>query len=263
MMGSRDAPALVESAAGSPRSNATPARARAGRKSWALAPSRAVVDSASAPNTEPIALPEETSAANRPRSELTETFVLVERAQDGDRDAFGELTRRYYERVRRVVRRRMGQRMRGLMESNDVVQETFHHAIRGFERFEMRNASSFINWLAKIAERTIIGLNDYFDADKRGKARAAGDEPLDVADDGPGVSTQVLLHEEFELMRECVFELRDKHRQLLLLRHDRGLTWKEIAKAVGKPSEDAARQSYKIAIARLLSAFRRRTRDRG
>jgi len=49
--------------------------------------------------------------------DLQPSMLLLRRAQAGDRDALNDLIVRYYDRVFRIVRIRMGKRLRRTMES--------------------------------------------------------------------------------------------------------------------------------------------------
>jgi RNA polymerase sigma-70 factor (ECF subfamily) len=69
---------------------------------------------------------------------------LLERAREGDEDAFAALVRRYSPSLLRVAQ--MYVPTRSLAE--DVVQETWLGVVRGLERFEGR--SSFRTWLFRI-----------------------------------------------------------------------------------------------------------------
>ena len=62
--------------------------------------------------------------------ELTQSLDLVRSAQEGDSDALNLLFERYYERVRRVVRMRLGRKLRQEMDSGDILQETFMAAAK-------------------------------------------------------------------------------------------------------------------------------------
>ena len=57
--------------------------------------------------------------------DLTQSLDLVRSAQNGDGGALNLLFERYYERVRRVVRMRLGNKLRQEMDSGDILQETF------------------------------------------------------------------------------------------------------------------------------------------
>ncbi len=50
---------------------------------------------------------------------------LVHLAQAGDQNALNELFDRYYERVRSIVRLRLGKKLRLATESGDILQDTF------------------------------------------------------------------------------------------------------------------------------------------
>src|SRR5678815_4319260 len=103
-----------------------------------------------------------------PESEdLTKSFDLIRRAQAGDPPALNRLCERYYDRVRRIVRIRLGPALRSRLEVEDILQDTFVAAVRDFQGFQVRNEGSFINWLAKLAEHKITEAADYFGAKKR------------------------------------------------------------------------------------------------
>lgn len=69
---------------------------------------------------------------------------ILERAQAGDRAAFGQLVRSYHRRVYMTAYRIMGNHD----DANDVVQDSFVRAMRGLSAFDMR--SDFFTWLYRI-----------------------------------------------------------------------------------------------------------------
>src|SRR5262249_1015540 len=103
--------------------------------------------------------------------DITHSLDLVLRAQEGDREALNRLIERYYERVRRIGRLRLGSHLREMVDSGDILQETFITAVRLFDDFEMREEASLINWLARLAERQIIAAADFYGAKKRDHGR--------------------------------------------------------------------------------------------
>ena len=70
---------------------------------------------------------------------------VVQASLDGDARAFGELTRRYDQRLLNFVYRTIGDRERG----QDLVQETFVRVYRHLHRFEQ--AKKFSTWIYTIA----------------------------------------------------------------------------------------------------------------
>jgi DNA-directed RNA polymerase specialized sigma24 family protein len=62
------------------------------------------------------------------------TQRLVTLAQAGDESALDRLCNVYGERVRRIIRLRMGKELRSKMESMDLVQDAFISALRVISR---------------------------------------------------------------------------------------------------------------------------------
>ena len=70
---------------------------------------------------------------------------LVDRAREGDADAFGQLVRRHQQRIQRVA----VHMLRDRAEAEDVTQETFIRAYRALARFDGR--SEPYTWFYRIA----------------------------------------------------------------------------------------------------------------
>src|SRR5213083_3097396 len=74
--------------------------------------------------------------------------LLIEQAQNGDREAFEQLVRRHYRDILRLAFHMLGNRE----EARDVFQETFLKAYRSLGRF--RFASSFYTWIFFFKQKT-------------------------------------------------------------------------------------------------------------
>ena len=198
---------------------------------------------------------------------LTQTLELVKKAQSGDRDALNRLFDRYYERVRRSVRARIGARMRSMLDSGDVLQLTFAKAFQIFDRFEMRNEGSFIHWLCEIAVGQIHDENDKGEAKKR--KPKGGLQSLDAApgDDGgdlhgmipashTGPVGKAAKSEHQEAVDDCLDKLPDEHRKCIVLRDYEGLEWLEVAKELGKNTDSAARELHRRALLLLAKCLK-------
>ncbi|MCB9898354.1 MAG: sigma-70 family RNA polymerase sigma factor [Planctomycetes bacterium] len=197
-------------------------------------------------------------------AELTRSIELVERAQSGDLEAYNRLFERYYERVLRIVKIRLGPRARSYVEAEDIVQETFIAAVRTFERFEMRSESSLINWMAKLAEHKIKESVDYFHAQKRDRRRERAfvyvrnamdsgslhfDPPADI-----DIPLDAVEKSELKLIiEECLSELSETHREVILLRLYAKGSWDWIAEQIGRPTEGAARELFRRAKIALVN----------
>ena len=195
--------------------------------------------------------------------EITQSLDLVLRAQQGDRGALNRLCDRYYERVRKIVRLRLGARLRERVDSGDILQETFLAAVRSIESFEMREEASLINWLSRLAERQIIAAADYHGAKKRDSRR---DVPLTSGTgDSQTVSVRLGLEdgrvprpldsvadaEEQARVESCLERLPEEYRELILLRNYADASWESVAEETGRPSAAAARMMHARALVEL------------
>ncbi len=84
------------------------------------------------------------------KMESNRILNLVEQAQTGDREAFGELVREFETTVFSIVLRRL----RNHSEAREVTQDVFMQAMRKLP--QLREAERFIGWLRRIAVRMSI-----------------------------------------------------------------------------------------------------------
>jgi len=197
------------------------------------------------------------------------TIDLVKGAQQGEQDARDALFERYQGRVLKIVRIRLGARLRTSLESTDILQEAAAEALKGLNRFEMRDESSFIRWLATIVEHQITARADYHQASKRSKSREVplqervdtkmGESEINLADDAVVTPfSDVMKTEEQDAVQDAIAELPEKYRELIVLRDYTGASWEDVAEAVGAKSPNAARMMHSRAVARLGKTLRER-----
>ncbi len=159
---------------------------------------------------------------------------LVERAQAGDADAFETLVRRYQGWVFTLTLRMLGDRG----EAEDVAQEVFLKAYRGLGRF--RGASRFSTWLYAIASNHCL---NYLQARARrpraadlGAAAAADDPPSAVErlpDGAPRADALLERQDLARIVQQELGQIKEEHRVVLILRDIQGLSYEEIADALG------------------------------
>ena len=82
--------------------------------------------------------------------------ALVERAQEGDRAAFDELTRSVGSILLERIRRRIGIELRQRLDPEDVLQEAYLRGFRSIEKFEWRGEGSFESWVYGIALKIVL-----------------------------------------------------------------------------------------------------------
>jgi len=141
-----------------------------------------------------------------------EEALLVQKALEGDEDAFAELVRRGAPAALGAARRVTGDR--ALAE--DAAQEAFLRAYRALKDY--RHESSFAAWVRKIALRTAIDL-----------VRRRRPEDVLPQDTRSPVSEEKR-QEDADLLREALKHLSPLDREILLAREVEGEPDKEIAR---------------------------------
>ncbi len=194
-----------------------------------------------------------------PAPGLATSIELVRKAQGGDRGALDQLFERYYERVYRIVRIRMGARLRGVLESLDLVQETCAVAARKLDAFQPEDRASLIQWLARIAEHQIHDAADRIAAQKRDVGRETPLESGDLGSTRGASPSSIVANQELkEIYDACVEGLPGDYRELILLRDYALASWEETARAVSAPNVHAAQEKYRRAQVRLAGSLRKR-----
>ena len=168
----------------------------------------------------------------------TDERCLVDRAQQGDRAAFGLIYQHYVDRVYSFVHFRV--RDDGLAE--DLTQEVFIQALRGLGTYDWRG--SLAPWLLRIARNTVI---DHWRTVARRPERPLsvveiGDEEGDETSRIGRLATEEaevgLAEIEGQLDRaqliDATARLTDLQQQVIALRFAAGLSIRETAEALGR-----------------------------
>src|SRR5438874_11001023 len=122
----------------------------------------------------------------------TEIKSLVERAQAGDRTAYGELVERFQPTVYAVALARL----RNPTEAQELVQEVFLHGMKKLP--QLRDAQCFAGWLRQITVRMAINR-----LTRRGPLRRVDGEALEqAAAAGPGPLDNLVQSEESAQLHE-------------------------------------------------------------
>lgn len=194
------------------------------------------------------------------------TVALLRRYQAGDRAALEDLFASFYPRVERIVRVRSSAALRRRVPVEDLVQQTFLRALSRLEEFEIRADGRLIDWLARIAERSIADAVRHSGAECRDGGRevsadarnAEGRRFVELEAPTTGVPERVARAELEEMVDECLARLAAHHREVILLHDFAQADWEYIARETGRPSVNAAQQLYRRAKARLGAELLRR-----
>jgi RNA polymerase sigma-70 factor (ECF subfamily) len=193
------------------------------------------------------------------------TQELVTLAKGGNESALERLCRVYGERVRRIIRLRMGQELRSRLESMDMVQDVFMCAFRDLEEFNYTSQGDFLRWLGQIAENRIRDNLDKIHADKRDirkeiplqdDAATSRDDHARVFEPARNTTPSVILSqkEDLDKLEKAIDKLRPEYREVIIWAKIDGLSYKEIGNKLGK-SADAAGHLLLRAMVSLTDTF--------
>ncbi len=177
------------------------------------------------------------------------TVELIADARRGNSAALDDLFRRHHDHLLMAVRLRLGPRLRGVLESGDILQSVALEAFRELDGFEPRGQGSFRRFLNHLVLNKIRDRARHFEAQKR-----SGTEPLtpehleDAATAGTG--NYLDPNGRFEQLEAEIRRLPDDLQEVLILRAVDGLPSAEVAQQLGK-SDAAVRKMYSRGIAQL------------
>lgn len=158
--------------------------------------------------------------------------VLVERYRGGDAAAFDEMVTLYWDRIFSRAFKLLNNRE----DAEEVTQDTFIRARKGLENF--RGEAAFSTWLYQIATNLARNKYWYWWRRKRGASVSidqslAEDSSLTLSDllpaegETPGEAT--VTQEFIDRVSSCMDRLSPKHREILILRNVKDLSYEEIA----------------------------------
>lgn len=168
-------------------------------------------------------------AVDRPAADdpAAAVWALVQRAQTGDMDAFGEIYRLYYPSVEKYV----FFRVRSRQISEDLTSETFLRALKRIDSFTWKGRDLGA-WLVTIARNLVA---DYYKSGRYRLEITIGDLlDADQADRDPGPEDAVITYLTNVDLLTAVQALSDEQRQCIVLRFLNGCSVAETAEAMGR-----------------------------
>jgi RNA polymerase sigma-70 factor (subfamily 1) len=191
------------------------------------------------------------------------TQQLVALVKGGDASALDQLCRVYAERVRWMVRLRMGKELRRNLDSMDVVQDVLIHALGGITDFTYENEGDFVRWLSRIAENALRDNWKRFHAEKRdirkevplndrgpttGGRSGGAPGPIDATTPSVIMSRK----EDLARLEQAIDELKPEYREVIVLTRIEGLSYQEVGNRLSKNSE-----AVRKLVFRAMSALTR------
>ena len=172
---------------------------------------------------------------------LTTDEQVVERALAGDREAFGEIVRRWERKIFALNFGILG----SAEDARDATQETFLSAYRNLQGF--RGEAKVSSWLHRIA------VNQCITRQRRARVRAetwledeveAGGGRLPATDERGSPASETEKRERAEATRRAVAALPLELRQVVVLKEFEELTFQEIADALQVPLSTVKSRLY-------------------
>ena len=147
--------------------------------------------------------------------------ILIERAKNGDLEAFEALIIDYEQLVYNIIYRLMG----NPEDTYDLSQETFIKVYTKINQFD--GTSKFSTWLYRIATNTCLDELRR----RRGKETFSLDQKIEGEEGSvhPEQENKIVEKEKAQIIQKALSEVNEKNREVLVLRDIQQLSYDEIA----------------------------------
>lgn len=196
-----------------------------------------------------------------PSRDLQSTLDLLTEVRRGNKGALDRLVHRYMPELTSWASGRLPRWARQSVDTDDLVQETLIQVFQKLEGFEYRGDGALLAYLRQALLNRI--RNQLRWADRRPRLEELAESPDESAVSPLEAAIGVESVERYEAALEL---LTPQDREAVIARIELGLTYPELARALGKPSPDAARMAVARAMVRLGEEMRdaeRRPREDG
>ena len=185
-------------------------------------------------------------AGDEHASEPESTVELLARARAGDAAALDEVFARAIPLLTRWARGRLPRWARDLIDTDDLVQDTVISTLKHIDVFEYRVDSALQAYLRQAVMNRIRN-------EIRRASRHPAPETLDsgVADVGSSPLEQLIGKQTLDAYDEAMAALEPEEREAVVGRVELGLSYAELAAAMGRPSADAARMAVGRALVKV------------
>jgi RNA polymerase sigma-70 factor (ECF subfamily) len=180
------------------------------------------------------------------------TIELVVQARDGNQLALEALLQRSLPRLKRWARGRLPPAARGLIDTEDLVQDAAIHAVARLDQFEPRHVGALQAYL----RRSVI--NRIRDEIRRvGRRPVAEDLSENLASSDASPLELAIRKESYARYRAALEQLRPRDRELVVARLEAQWTLAELRQQFGFNSAAAARMALTRALNRLIALLKK------
>ena len=172
--------------------------------------------------------------------------ILIQKAKNGDNEAFGRLYELYFVPIFRYIYFRV----KSKAEAEDLTQEVFLKAYSAIKNFEDKNKSP-VSYFFTIARNTVI---DYWR--KKKELVVNKDETFEKISDKNSDPLKLTEQKEMgDFVKQAIEDLTQDQQEVIILKFINGRTNREIANLLNK-SEEVVRQLQCRALKVLRQKFK-------
>jgi RNA polymerase sigma factor (sigma-70 family) len=193
------------------------------------------------------------SGMDSAQAQRDDSLEMLRRASDGDDNALEELFSRLIPQLRRWSTGRLPRWARERYDTEDLVQETVLQAVRNLEAFEPRQQGGFLAYLRNAVLNRI--RNEMRNTIRKRTADGSGEMDVNPA---PSPLDQAISLEAMARYESALQRLTATERDGIRMRIEEGRNYREIAKALGWASADAARMAVGRALRRVAEQLSQR-----
>lgn len=158
---------------------------------------------------------------------LEDEIKIIERAKDGEAEAFGLLYDHYLPKIYRFVLLKVSHRE----EAEDLTHQTFLKAWENISNY-IDQGFPFSSWLYQISRNTVI---DHY----RSSAKAKSNENIDdlaeiISDENESIDSSLDKKMALKTVTKAIKELKDIEQDVIIMRFVDELSHDEVAKALDK-----------------------------
>lgn len=149
------------------------------------------------------------------------------------------------------MRGRLPQWARSGLTTSDLAQDVLHHTFARLNWFESKHTSALRGYLRRAVENRV---QDELRRATRRRERSRFIEPresLGHPEDASPQHQQLLNKEMWQRYRDCLKDLKERDRRLIVGRAELGYNYQQLAAIERLPTADAARKALKRAVIRL------------
>jgi RNA polymerase sigma-70 factor, ECF subfamily len=177
---------------------------------------------------------------------------LLARIREGDGDALNRLIARHLPALQRWASGRLPRGIRDLEDTADLVQETVIRALKHLDHFEYRREGALQAYLRQAVYNRIR-----MEFRRRRSRPSVTELGAEIADAGPSPLEEAVGREAVERYDRALARLKAEDREAVIAKMELDCSYADLARALGKPSADAARMAVGRALLRLAEEMKR------